>query len=229
MRQAVSYPLLPPLRRYAYVWRKQKQQMPRLEAVLPSAAQDKIPRRVGKVLYSRVETQPGLDKYVGDAKGLAELSLGPLLDWARAVVPAAEQRDTPLFLLATAGVRKLSDDAQQALLRDACEMLGGSGFRFEPSWARVIDGVDEGKYGWVATNYQLGSFDDLSEQGATGQRAAEDDRDDADSPDRAEHLLHGSAQDQRTIGSLDLGGSSLEVGGDQTRTCLVAPPFPSRH
>ena len=31
--------------------------------------------------------------------------------------------------------------------------------RFEPSWARVISGVDEGIYGWIALNYLTGHLE----------------------------------------------------------------------
>ncbi len=59
--------------------------------------------------------------------------------------------------------------------------------RFQPTWARIISGVQEGVYGWVALNYQEGHL----------QRAA---------------AAPGSirAADQ-TLAALDLGGSSLEV------------------
>lgn len=30
--------------------------------------------------------------------------------------------------------------------------------RFEPAWARIISGVDEGVYGWIALNYALGTL-----------------------------------------------------------------------
>ena len=28
--------------------------------------------------------------------------------------------------------------------------------RFEPSWAKVISGIEEGVYGWIALNYLTG-------------------------------------------------------------------------
>lgn len=28
--------------------------------------------------------------------------------------------------------------------------------RFEPDWARVVSGVDEGVFGWIALNYATG-------------------------------------------------------------------------
>lgn len=63
-------------------------------------------------LYNRVETQPGLDRFVDDPVGLDSVSLGPLLEWARAVVPQPHHASTPLHLLATAGVRRLPQPQQ---------------------------------------------------------------------------------------------------------------------
>jgi Golgi nucleoside diphosphatase len=63
-------------------------------------------------LYDRVETQPGLDRFADDPAGLERQALGPLLEWAREVVPREQHGATPLYLLATAGVRRLPDEKQ---------------------------------------------------------------------------------------------------------------------
>ena len=34
--------------------------------------------------------------------------------------------------------------------------LHQSPFRFHPAWSRIISGIDEGVYGWVALNYLKG-------------------------------------------------------------------------
>jgi Golgi nucleoside diphosphatase len=59
-------------------------------------------------------------------------ALGPLLDWARAVVPARQRARTPAFLLGTAGLRKLAPEARHALLADIRACLAASGFRRAP-------------------------------------------------------------------------------------------------
>ena len=35
-------------------------------------------------------------------------------------------------------------------------IIAASPFLFEPSWARVISGEEEGVFGWISANYQLG-------------------------------------------------------------------------
>ena len=76
-----------------------------------------------------METQPGLDHFASDLAGLRDRSLGPLLDWARAVVPQSQRPSTPLFMLATAGLRKLPEVDQRALMEGASAVLARSGFR----------------------------------------------------------------------------------------------------
>lgn len=128
---------------------------PRLTPILPSAAADHVPRRaLGKRrAYARVETEPGLDAYVGDAEGMEAMALRPLLDWARAALPRAAWARTPVFLLGTAGLRRLPLADQRWVLDTASAVLAHSAFRFERAWARVLGGEDEGVYGWVALNY----------------------------------------------------------------------------
>lgn len=61
--------------------------------------------------------------------GLQTKALGPLLEWAEAVVPKKQWDRTPIFLFGTAGLRKLPHEAQQSLLIDLQDALSRSQFR----------------------------------------------------------------------------------------------------
>ena len=93
--------------------------------------------------------------------------------------------------------------------------------RFEPSWARVISGDDEGAFGWLALNYQQGRLrpHQPAAAAAAGSTAA--------------------SSNITSLGALDLGGSSLQVTfevphalsssssdkhGSGTTTAAAAPP-----
>ena len=80
-------------------------------------------------MYHRVETQPGLDTFVGQPQALRVSALQPLLEWAQAVVPLAAHATTPVFLLATGGVRRLHLNQQQQLMEEIRAVLGTSGFK----------------------------------------------------------------------------------------------------
>eukprot|EP00887_Chlorella_sp_A99_P007229 scaffold2.g7229.t1 len=186
--------------------------VPRLTPVPPAAAAAKIPRRaLGKRrAYSRVETEPGLDAFVMDRAGLEARALAPLLDWAQAALPSRAWAQTPLFLFGTAGLRRLAPGDRGQVLDAAREVLAGSAFRFEDSWARVLEGEDEGVFGWVALNYmqardaRVGSVELLVLEAERGTLAP------AGLRQEQERRL-GEAAAGETVGALDLGGSSLEV------------------
>jgi len=143
----------------------------------------------------RVETQPGLHTFADDSKGLETKALGPLISWAHAVVPPRQRAATPVLLLGTGGLRRLGAEAQERLLGDAHALLKlRSGFAVHTDGVRVISGVEEAVYGWVALNYERGTL--------ANQRSREDLRSDQDPI---------SSSRGQTVGALDLGGSSLEV------------------
>uniref|UniRef100_A0A803PA89 Uncharacterized protein n=1 Tax=Cannabis sativa TaxID=3483 RepID=A0A803PA89_CANSA len=75
-----------------------------------------------------MQTEPGLDKFVDNSSGVRE-SLVPLITWEVKIVPCQRHKDTPIFVLATAGLRR--------------------------SWIRVLSGKEEAYYGWVALNYKM--------------------------------------------------------------------------
>jgi hypothetical protein len=156
-----------------------------IQLIKPEAAVHKIPRRSleSRRAYKRVETEPGLHTFSNATSSyplIRKVALSPLLDWAKAVVPVKQWSSTPVFLFATAGMRKLPKSDQDKILAEARQVLTSeSSFLFEDTWARVLSGSDEGLYSWVSLNY-------------------------------AAKVLNSRKREER-VGSLDLGGSSLQV------------------
>jgi len=80
--------------------------------------------------------------------GLVEKALSPLLEWAEEVVPRSRWRSTPIFLFATAGLRKLPAEHQENILDTVRHILGACPFRWErtesfsspslPFWYRCL-------------------------------------------------------------------------------------------
>ena len=97
--------------------------------------------------------------------------------------------DTPVFLLATAGMRLLTEEQQVEILKETCHFFKTqSNFRIDkPSSAgpcgssiRIITGEEEGLFGWLSVNYLMDGFTGLS-------------------------------QDRTTYGFLDMGGASTQI------------------
>lgn len=130
-----------------------------------------IPKRSTETrrAYQRVETEPGLSSFVREHRlhEIDDKALQPLLAWARAVVPSAYWAETPVYLLGTAGLRRLEDDERERVLGACREVLARSPFRFENSYARVIDGKDEGMYGWAALNAAEGKLGVVGKEAET--------------------------------------------------------------
>lgn len=114
--------------------------------------------------------------------------LAPLLRHALDVVPKHAVRDTPFFLLATAGMRLLPEGQRKALLERICSYVRLNTDFLLPDCnlhVQVIPGETEGLYGWVAANYLLGGFD---------------------SPNDHDH-----GNGHHTYGFLDMGGASAQI------------------
>jgi hypothetical protein len=127
-----------------------------------AAPAELIPRRSTETrrAYQRVETEPGLSTYLREQRvhEIGDRALRPLLAWAEAVVPRSHWADTPVYLLATAGLRRLGVEEQEQVLGACREALRAAPFRFENSHARVIDGREEGVFGWAALNAAEGKL-----------------------------------------------------------------------
>ncbi|XP_009420860.2 probable apyrase 7 isoform X1 [Musa acuminata AAA Group] len=166
---------------YVYKWtfdqNKGHRNLPIALKSLPEGPQ-RNPRTQSGRAYHRMETEPGFDKLVHDKYGLRAV-LQPLLLWAEKQIPKHAHKDTSLFLYATAGVRRLPKSDSDWLLDKAWTILKKSSFLCRRDWIKLISGMEEAYYGWIALNHHMG--------------------------------LLGSLPAGKTYGSLDLGGSSLQV------------------
>ncbi|KAI4524481.1 nucleoside phosphatase GDA1/CD39, partial [Schizophyllum commune] len=132
--------------------------------------------------------EPGLSSFADNVKGIPAY-LRPLLDHARNHIPPSLHHETPLFLLATAGMRLLTPTQQAEVLQETCRFLAlHSNFKIDgPSAAgpcgssvRIITGEEEGLFGWIAVNYLMDGF-------------------------------IGSSDIRTTYGFLDMGGASTQI------------------
>ncbi|RDA85144.1 hypothetical protein CP532_1564 [Ophiocordyceps camponoti-leonardi (nom. inval.)] len=139
-------------------------------------------------LKNSKKIHPGVSVYAEKATSVGPEHLESLVQLALDEVPAAKIPDTPIFLLATAGVRFLAEQAQTALLQEICSYFQTKTSFYLPdckSHIQVISGETEGLYGWIAANYLLGGFDHPAK--------------------------HDHGQDHHTYGFLDMGGASAQV------------------
>ncbi|XP_038894714.1 probable apyrase 7 isoform X2 [Benincasa hispida] len=127
----------------------------------------KSPLRKKSCSYHCMQTQPGLDKFVGNISGV-RVSLNPLIEWAEQEIPVEKHSLTPIFVLSTAGLRRLANEDAKQVLEDIEAVLKGHSFMYRKSWIRVLSGIEEAYYGWVALNYKMGSFRNSSRSGTLG-------------------------------------------------------------
>jgi Golgi apyrase len=140
------------------------------------------------VLKSKLVLVSGISSFAENPKGVSEY-LQPFLDYTRTHLPPSVEIDTPIFLLATAGMRLLTQEQQVEILEETCHFFKTqSNFRIDsPSSAgpcgssiRIITGEEEGLFGWLSVNYLMDGFT-------------------------------GHSQDRTTYGFLDMGGASTQI------------------
>ncbi|XP_051788267.1 ectonucleoside triphosphate diphosphohydrolase 8-like isoform X2 [Erpetoichthys calabaricus] len=131
---------------------------------------------------------PGISSYANNPPAAGQ-SLKVCLDTAAAAVPRENQREAPVYLGATAGMRLLnitSPSQSDQVLAEVAKFIQLYPFDFRG--ARIISGDEEGAYGWVTINYLLQSFIKCTFEG--------------------KWKLPTSA---KTLGAMDLGGASTQL------------------
>jgi apyrase len=101
------------------------------------------------------KVSPGLGDYA-ERPAEAARSLEPLLEYAleRIGDDEATLSQTSVYLRATAGLRLLSPEKQEQILESVRSHFAE--LPFGSFSARVISGVEEGVFGWIAVNFILG-------------------------------------------------------------------------
>ncbi|EEH40273.2 nucleoside-triphosphatase ntp-1 [Paracoccidioides lutzii Pb01] len=133
-------------------------------------------------------TISGISTFAQNPQDVGLEHLRPLLHHVQEVIPEEDVPDTPIFLLATAGMRLLPKAQQKSILNNVCTYIRQTTDFLIPDCnqhVQVIEGVTEGLYGWIATNYLMGGFDDSRS--------------------------HNHGKGHHTYGFLDMGGASAQI------------------
>lgn len=90
--------------------------------------------------------------------GLASLTPSEIPNYLNQLIKSLPQTGLPVYFYSTAGMRLLSNAQQEALYQGV-----KAWFSKQPQMhlqaLKTISGAEEGVYGWLAANYQLGRFD----------------------------------------------------------------------
>ncbi|PGH02415.1 hypothetical protein AJ79_07647 [Helicocarpus griseus UAMH5409] len=145
-----------------------------------------LPEIITKDKWTK-KIHPGISTFAQNPDAVGIDHLRPLLHHAQEVIPEEDVPDTPIFLLATAGMRLLQNAEQKAVLSNVCTYIRQNTDFLLPNCnqhVQVIEGNTEGLYGWIATNYLVGGFDDEA---------------------------HNHGKGHHTYGFLDMGGASAQI------------------
>lgn len=158
---------------------------------MPSTRHDERPSYPASLpeltLVKVKKTRPGISTFASRPSDVGDY-LRPLIDAAIKRVPANKLSETPIFVMATAGMRLVHEAQRATLLEEVCSYLRQSTEFHLPDCSRrvqVISGETEGLYGWLAANYLLGGLDTH--------------------PDGSDGV------GQNTYGFLDMGGASTQI------------------
>lgn len=131
---------------------------------------------------------PGISSYASNPPQAGQ-SLVNCLNQAMTVIPAEKQKETPVYLGATAGMRllRMQNSTQTEQVLDEVNKTIRQ-YPVDFRGARIITGEEEGSYGWITINYLLLSFAQYSFGG---------------------QWVH--PQFPYTYGALDFGGASTQI------------------
>ena len=107
---------------------------------------------------SALATTDRLEAGAGVLEAAAADAVQPMIERAVAAVPAAARGETPVMLMATAGLRLLPEAVSGRILDGVRTALHASPFGFGDEWAKVLSGQLEAVYMWTSTQVLLGTL-----------------------------------------------------------------------
>merc|ERR550517_1121095 len=135
--------------------------------------------------------------------------LRPLLTFASDNIPKEKHKETPLYILATAGMRLLEKEKQEAVLANVRKGIRENfQFYFPEGHLEIISGKQEGIYQWLSINYVLGKFQHAEHLGNDEELVAVE----PSGHENSENLVFRP----RTVGALDMGGASMQAAMEIT-------------
>ncbi|XP_064631569.1 ectonucleoside triphosphate diphosphohydrolase 4-like isoform X2 [Lineus longissimus] len=150
---------------------------------------------------------PGLSSFADNPKD-AYNYIKPLLDFAVQHIPNSKYTETPLYVMATAGMRLIPQAAQTAIMDNIrLNIRLNYQFLFSDNHVEVITGKQEGVYAWIATNYVLGRFH--HEEDGTPLISV-------DVPGKEKPHVR-----KRTVGIIDMGGGSAQIAFEVPKSAGV--------
>ncbi|BHF75256.1 Ectonucleoside triphosphate diphosphohydrolase [Sparganum proliferum] len=123
---------------------------------------------------------PGISSFAGRTSEV-EPYISDLIQMASDYIPVVAHSSTPLYILATAGMRLLTEVQQEAIWAAVRRTIKTKfSFNFEDSCAQTVSGLYEALFGWTTVNYLLGK-------------------------------LSANHYPSDTVGMLDMGGASMQI------------------
>ncbi|KAL4231585.1 Ectonucleoside triphosphate diphosphohydrolase 7 [Mactra antiquata] len=158
------------------------------------------------------KVSPGLGTFADKPEEASEY-IRPLLEYAGSYIPKEQHRETLLYILATAGMRLLPEESQEAILTDLQKDIPKTfDFVISENNFEVISGKQEGVYAWIAANYALQKFGHGEEDHPLVA---------VDIPgENGEVTQHVR---RRTVGMIDMGGGSMQIAYELTANIDSVP------
>lgn len=161
---------------------------------------------MNKITLLTDQRRPGISSFGPKPEELAAY-LKPLFDHASSIIPSHALADTPVYVLATAGMRLLPEDQRNTLLEATCSYIENeTGFTLGQGGCadhvQVITGEEEGLLGWIAINYLMDGFHF-----------------------KGNHALDAGQTEgtkgKSTYGFLDMGGASTQIAFEPSKDALA--------
>ncbi|PWN22556.1 hypothetical protein BCV69DRAFT_257478 [Microstroma glucosiphilum] len=156
------------------------------------------------------KVEPGISSFGSHPQDIANY-LRPLFRHALDVIPPHQVASTPVYIMATAGMRLIPLEQQRSIIRATCSFIEGETLfslhgRCEDH-VQVISGEEEGLLGWIAINYLMDGF----------HFKPDDDAKKLNADTKA-------SKGKSTYGFLDMGGASTQIAFEPSKHALAASP-----